>query len=153
MSESAPSPTDQASAANPGNAMYQPHRITRLLPWSGPEGKPCYLLTDGEGGHLSRIADNIESVQLGMGRELLGHARALSADPKTGVVELRYLSARLTESLQDVLRVAESRGARLAGPRGDDEEEDAHGQDLDLRPAAGPAAPLEGEGRPSDLQA
>ncbi|GGK74213.1 hypothetical protein GCM10010094_38910 [Streptomyces flaveus] len=36
--------------------------------------------------------------------------------PKTGSAELRYLSARLTESLQDVLRVAESRGARLPLP-------------------------------------
>jgi hypothetical protein len=133
MSSPAPPPTDQATSANPENAMYQPHRITRLLPWSGPEGNPCYLLTDADGGHLSRIADNIESVQLGMGRELLGHARALVDDPKTGPVELRYLSARLSESLRDVLRVAESRGARLAVPD-DDDEEDAHGQDLDLPP-------------------
>jgi hypothetical protein len=100
----------------PTNPLNHPHRTTRLLPWSGPEGNPCYLLTDGSGGYLSRIADNIESVQLGMGNELLGHARELIDDPKTGSAELRYLSARLTESLQDALRVAESRGARLPVP-------------------------------------
>lgn len=112
-------PTDQATSAN---AMNQPHRTARLLPWPGPEGKPCYLLTDGSGGYLSRLADNIESVQLGMGNELLGHARELIDDPKAGSAELRYLSARLTESLQDALRVAESRGARLPVP--DDKEDD-----------------------------
>lgn len=104
--------------------------ITRLLPWSGTDGKPCYLLTDDHGGgYLTRLADNVESVQLDMGNQLLGHAQELISDPKTGPVELRYLSARLTESLRDVLRVAESRGARLPvlddsddnrGPREDD---------------------------------
>ncbi|MFI1731303.1 hypothetical protein ACH40E_19205 [Streptomyces acidicola] len=51
-----------------------------------------------------------------MGTQLLGHAEELVSDPKTGPSELRYLSARLTESLRDVLRVAESRGARLPVP-------------------------------------
>ncbi|MGP2436682.1 hypothetical protein [Streptomyces sp. JW3] len=89
-------------------------RLTRLLPWTSAEGNPCYLVADdSEGGRLSRLADSIESVQLGMGNDLLGHARVLVDDPKVGPVELRYLSARLTESLADVLRVAESRGARL----------------------------------------
>ncbi|RZB18167.1 hypothetical protein StrepF001_13555 [Streptomyces sp. F001] len=93
---------------------------TRLLPWPGPEGKTCHLLTDDNGGgYLSRLADNIESVQLGMGSELLGHARELLDDPKTGTGELRFLSVRLTEALQDALRVAESRGARLPVPDGD----------------------------------
>ncbi|CAL9530990.1 hypothetical protein SUDANB105_04020 [Streptomyces sp. enrichment culture] len=94
----------------------QPRPAARLLPWSGSEGKACYLLCDGnERGYLSRLADDIESVQLHMGDALLGHAQALIDDPKTGPEELRYLSARLTESLRDVLRVAESRGARLLG--------------------------------------
>lgn len=93
---------------------------TRLLPWSGPEGKPCYLLTDdGRGGYLSRLADNIESVQLGMGSEHLGHARELIDDPKAGSAEPATF-VRLTESLGDAIRVAESRGARLPAPDDDD---------------------------------
>ncbi|MEV0640125.1 hypothetical protein AB0I77_35355 [Streptomyces sp. NPDC050619] len=107
--------------------------VTRLLPWSGPEGNPCYLLTDdNEGGYLSRLADNIESVQLGMGSELLGHAKELLDDPKAGTHELRYLSARLTEALRDAVRVAESRGARL--PVSDADEEDSSGRETGLRP-------------------
>jgi hypothetical protein len=99
---------------------------TRLLPWEGPEGQPCFLLTDVGGGHLSRLADNIESVQLGMGTELLGHAQAMLDDPKAGAAELHFLSARLTEALRDALRVAESRGARLPDLDGryDDESAD-----------------------------
>jgi hypothetical protein len=102
------------------------HRTTtRLLPWSGVEGKPCYLLTDeGSGGYLSRLADNVESVQLGMGSELLDHARELLDDPKDGTGELRFLSARLTEALRDALRVAESRGARLPAPDDTDGADD-----------------------------
>ncbi|KUO20533.1 hypothetical protein [Streptomyces dysideae] len=107
--------------------------ITRLLPWSGPEGKPCYLLTDDSGGgYLSRLADNIESVQLGMGSELLGHAQELLDDPKAGAGELRFLSARLTEALRDAVRVAESRVARLQLPVSDAGDEDTSGRDTDL---------------------
>ncbi|MFI6659974.1 hypothetical protein ACIBL8_31075 [Streptomyces sp. NPDC050523] len=84
----------------------------RLLPWPGPEGKPCYLITDDFGGPVSRLADATESIQLGMGAELLDHARDLLPDLPSG--ELRFLAERLTEALQDALRVAESRGLRLS---------------------------------------
>lgn len=82
----------------------------RLLPWPGPEGKPCYLIGDAT-GPVSRVADAMESVQLGMGGELLTYARGMLTDAPEG--ELRYLAQRLTEALQDALRVAESRGHRL----------------------------------------
>jgi len=85
----------------------------RLLPWSGPEGKPCYLSTDDDNSRLSRKADEIEALQLDMGAQLLGHAGALLGNEKAGVVELRFLACRLTEALRDALRVAESRGGRL----------------------------------------
>lgn len=85
----------------------------RLLPWSDPDGKPCYLASDDGNSALSRRADTIEAVQVAMGTELLRHARLLLADPKADVRELRYLAERLREALRDVLRVAESRGARL----------------------------------------
>ncbi|MET9774783.1 hypothetical protein ABZ023_11045 [Streptomyces sp. NPDC006367] len=86
-------------------------REPRLLPWTGPEGKPCYLITDDDGGPVTRLADATESTQLGMGTELLAHARVLL--PGTPHGELRYLAERLTEALADALRIAESRGRRL----------------------------------------
>ncbi|MFD7505808.1 hypothetical protein [Streptomyces sp. NPDC059850] len=85
----------------------------RLLPWSTPEGKPCFLATDGGNTRLSRRADEIETLQLAMGSELLGHATSLLSDRKANAGEVRFLAERLCEALRDVLRVAESRGARL----------------------------------------
>ncbi|MFE1431108.1 MULTISPECIES: hypothetical protein [Streptomyces] len=86
----------------------------RLLPWAGEDGKPCYLLTDGD-GPLARAADAVEAVQLSMAVGLLRHADGLLADERASSVQLRYLLARMCESLRDVHRVAESRGARLDG--------------------------------------
>ncbi|MEV1078621.1 hypothetical protein AB0I98_10265 [Streptomyces sp. NPDC050211] len=86
----------------------------RLLPWSSVGGNPCYLLTDSTGtSHLSRIADNVEAVQLGMAGDLLDHAADLLGDSKATAPQLRFLAARLTESLHEVHRIARSRGARL----------------------------------------
>lgn len=51
---------------------------SRLLPWASPEGKPCYLSTDGR-GYLSAFADSIETVQLSMGQKLLECAREATA--------------------------------------------------------------------------
>lgn len=89
-----------------------PGHDARLLPWSGPEGKPCYLLGDGT-GYLSRVADNIESVQLGMAADLLDHVADLLADRSATAEQLRYVVARMAESLRDVHRIAQSRGERL----------------------------------------
>ncbi|OPF70473.1 hypothetical protein VT50_0236545 [Streptomyces antioxidans] len=93
----------------------------RLLPWTDPDGKPCYLSSDDGNSPLSRRADAIEAVQLSMGAELLRHARALLDAPRADARELRYLADRLCEALCDVLRVAESRGARLPSYGGDDD--------------------------------
>ena len=98
----------------------------RLLPWSSPEGKPCFLSTDGGSSRLSRRADEIEDLQLSMGADLLGHARALLDDRKADVREVRFLAERLCEALHDVLRVAESRGGRLP-THDDDGDADARG--------------------------
>ncbi|MCF6522638.1 hypothetical protein HOY81_05965 [Streptomyces sp. JJ36] len=97
----------------------EPGEPARLLPWCRPDGKPCYLVGDGT-GYLSRVADNIESVQLGMADDLLGHVSDLLADRRATPEQLRYAVARLAESLRDVHRVARSRGDRLLardGPR------------------------------------
>ncbi|MFF9397147.1 hypothetical protein [Streptomyces sp. NPDC014744] len=84
----------------------------RLLPWTRADGGPCYAIGDGT-GHVSRMADGIESIQLGMADDLLGHADALLADRRVTGSELHFLASRLTESLRDVKRIVESRGVRL----------------------------------------
>jgi hypothetical protein len=70
----------------------------------------------------------MESVQLGMGREVLTQARdMLTAEPDgrhLGAHELRWLASRLAESLSDALRVAESRGLRLPVEESEEREEE-----------------------------
>ncbi|MEV6757285.1 hypothetical protein [Streptomyces sp. NPDC051214] len=113
-----------------------PTQATRLLPWSTPEGKPCYLASDDGSGYLSRVADNIESVQLGMAGELLAHTDDLVTDPKATSDQLRFALARTSEALRDVKRIADSRGARLPEPDNDpdaidpDEDPDDDGPHL-----------------------
>ncbi|MFI9754195.1 hypothetical protein [Streptomyces collinus] len=85
-------------------------REARLLPWSGPEGKSSYLITDDRGGRLSRLADMTEATQLDMGARLLAHAEEML--PNATETQLSFLAERLTEALRDVLRVAQSRGRK-----------------------------------------
>ncbi|WP_438452454.1 hypothetical protein [Streptomyces asiaticus] len=68
----------------------------------------------------------MEAVQLQMGTELIGHARLMLIDRKADARELRYLSNRLIEALQDALRIAESRGGRIPAP--DEAESDGSAQ-------------------------
>jgi hypothetical protein len=84
----------------------------RLLPWAGPDGRPCYLSTDDQGGYVSRLADHIEAYQLGMASQLLEHARQALDDETDDLEELHLLAAQLTSALRDVLRVATSREPR-----------------------------------------
>ncbi|WP_405583036.1 hypothetical protein [Streptomyces sp. NBC_01092] len=87
----------------------------RLLPWAGEGGKPCYLDTDGT-GYVSRVADTVERVQLGMADDLLEHAADMLADRRATPAQLRFLLARMSEALADACRIAESRGGRLPVP-------------------------------------
>lgn len=67
----------------------------------------------GEGGYVSRLADEMEAMQLSMGTDVLGLARKVLDDPASLAAEVRYAGVRLAECLRDVLRVAESRAMRL----------------------------------------
>ncbi|MET8714431.1 hypothetical protein ABZV52_14845 [Streptomyces sp. NPDC004735] len=82
----------------------------RLLPWSGPENKPRYLSTDHTDGYMSRLADNIEAVQLGTAALLLEMASESLADEDAEPIELR----RLGHALTGVPRIAVSRRQLLA---------------------------------------
>ncbi|WP_030901144.1 hypothetical protein [Streptomyces sp. NRRL S-474] len=88
----------------------------RLLPWVGPDGKPCYLSTDDQGGYVSRLADHIEAFQLGMAAQLLEHSRQVLDDETEDLEELNHLASQLTSALRDVLRVATSRGRGPVAP-------------------------------------
>ncbi|MFD7472037.1 hypothetical protein ACFV8Z_07500 [Streptomyces sp. NPDC059837] len=87
----------------------------RLLPWTPPEGKPCYLSTDSDSSRLSLLADDVEAAQLDSGEQVLAGARAVLADPKAGERAVRFALTRATESLADVLRIAISRDGRIQG--------------------------------------
>ncbi|MGW1464011.1 hypothetical protein ACWCPT_06600 [Streptomyces sp. NPDC002308] len=101
---------------------HRAHGTFRLLPWTGAGGKQCWVMGDGT-GYVSRMADSIESVQLGMAGDLLDHAAALLDDRRVTGAEYRFLANRLSEALRDVKRIAESRGARL-GVEGEDDDLD-----------------------------
>ncbi|MEV0115108.1 hypothetical protein AB0H77_17940 [Streptomyces sp. NPDC050844] len=113
----------------------------RLLPWSTPEGKPCYLSSDGS-GYLARVADNIESVQLGMAGDLLDHVAELLNDGKATADQLRFTLACMSQALRDTKRIADSRGSRLPVPDGDPGLVDVEGDDRD----DGPQLPAEAFG-------
>ncbi|MET9700661.1 hypothetical protein ABZY31_27590 [Streptomyces sp. NPDC006529] len=85
----------------------------RLLPWSGPDDKPCFLSTDNSGGFLSRLADITEEAQLQSASELLDQALDVLTDPETDPHELHLVAADLTAALRAALRTATSRGHRL----------------------------------------
>ncbi|MFH8679331.1 hypothetical protein [Streptomyces lydicus] len=100
----------------PGSAM-------RLLPWSTPAGKPCFLSTDDPGGFLSRKADAMEAEQMRDAAAVLADAEDVLEDPAAGPLTLRVTLKRTTAALGDVLRVADSRGGRLPAPDDPDEED------------------------------
>ncbi|UWE07495.1 hypothetical protein NYE86_01275 [Actinacidiphila bryophytorum] len=87
--------------------------VSRLLPWSGEGGKPSYLVGGADGSYLSRLADNLEALQLGMAEALDSHVDALMSDQALSDVELRSVVSSLQQALRDVHRVAVSRGGRL----------------------------------------
>ncbi|MFI1716273.1 hypothetical protein [Streptomyces litmocidini] len=103
------------------------HSELRLLPWSGPDGKPCYLSTDDDSSHLSRLADHTEAAQLDLAFMLLDHASALLGDGDADPAELQVVAKILMGALQDTLRIAESRGHRLCSPSLHTHVDGAHG--------------------------
>lgn len=91
----------------------------RLLPWLGQDGKPCYLSTADGDSFMSRLADGMEAMQIGMSADLLEGVQEMMATAATSETELRNLIGCLCQALRDTLRVAESRGGRLPQPDAD----------------------------------
>ncbi|MFI6409158.1 hypothetical protein [Streptomyces sp. NPDC050548] len=88
-------------------------RQLRLLPWNTPDGKPCYLSADSHDSRLSLLADDIEAAQLDSGEQVLAGTKAVLADPQAGERAVRFALTRASESLEDVIRIAVSRGERI----------------------------------------
>jgi hypothetical protein len=95
------------------------HRL-RLLPWVTPDGKPCYLSASGSQSMMSRLADGVEEEQTAAGAEVLEEALKALALTENDPKALRAALRQTATSLGNVLRVAESRGARI--PVHDDED-------------------------------
>lgn len=70
-------------------------------------------------GPLSQLADSVEVMQLGSAEDALARGRAVLADSAAGERALRFALTRAAESLEDVLRIAASRGQRLDADRVD----------------------------------
>ncbi|WP_406208970.1 hypothetical protein [Streptomyces decoyicus] len=96
----------------------------RLLPWESEGGKPCFLSADGAGSVLSRLADEIEAEQLCDGADVLKGAVAVLDDGKAGEHALRLALRATAQAFGNVLRVADSRGARLPVAADGDQEAD-----------------------------
>ncbi|MET9759790.1 ATP-binding protein [Streptomyces sp. NPDC006372] len=84
----------------------------RILPWTGAQGQPCLLFTDGD-GPASRLADRVENIQLGLADRLLGRTRNLLAQGGAQTGDFGTLAGQLADALSDALLIARSRGARL----------------------------------------
>ncbi|MCX4824385.1 hypothetical protein OG883_31930 [Streptomyces sp. NBC_01142] len=131
--------TDGLNQEAPGQLSHSAGSCSlRLLPWQTPEGKPCYLSPDSDGGVLSRLADTMEAAQTNTAADVLKAAKAVLDDSHAGNPELRLALSRVNDALADVLRVAQSRGARL--PASDDEEPADEGE------GNGPRLPAEAFG-------
>ncbi|PNE42515.1 MULTISPECIES: hypothetical protein [Streptomyces] len=91
----------------------------RLLPWTSPDGNPCFLFPGDGTGYVSRLADRMEAEQLGSAAVLIEEAERVLSGRAWTAGELQLLTLQLKDSLVVVHRVAESRGARLPVP--DDE--------------------------------
>ncbi|MFD9206741.1 hypothetical protein ACFVZM_10720 [Streptomyces sioyaensis] len=111
----------------------------RLLPWLSLGGNPCFLRSEDAGGYLARKADLMEAEQMREGAAVIVDAEEVLDDPTAGSLILRVTLLRATMALDNVLRVADSRGGRLPVP---EDRQDHH----DYLPDGGPA-PHGGEAR------
>lgn len=110
-------PSEMGGPVEGGDLPDESEPRTRLLPWIGSLGQRCYLIEDDTGGGtLSRIADRVETVQLGLAERLHERAWEVLATPAAPDAQVRHLAEQLAQALGDTLLIAESRGARLRQP-------------------------------------
>lgn len=88
----------------------------RLLPWTRPDGGPCYLSTDDPHSRLSQLADVVEEELLTAAEAVLTEAELRCAAAGTDARKPCRTATVLRAALRDVLRIAASRGDRLPEP-------------------------------------
>lgn len=103
---------DDLAQPPPAGPYTDPSHLTRLrlLPWTGPDGKPAYL--SGGSGLLSRVADALEELQLAAAEHLLDLAPVILDNPAAASDELRFTARELASALTAAVRVARSREMR-----------------------------------------
>ncbi|UQA95017.1 hypothetical protein [Streptomyces halobius] len=106
------------------------------------DGKPCYLAGDGT-GYVSRLADSMEAAQLDSAAALMEEGRRILDGRRWTSGEIHLLAVELMESLTEVHRVAESRGARLPTPDYDHPDPDPDTDPDTDDEADGPRLPAE----------
>ncbi|MGV4929458.1 hypothetical protein K2224_10700 [Streptomyces sp. BHT-5-2] len=90
--------------------MTNPMDTARLLPWTSPDGKPCYLLGGNGTGYVSRLADKVEAEQMNSAAKLIEEACGILTDCTWSPGEIQLLAVELNHHLAKVHRVSESRG-------------------------------------------
>ncbi|MEW1655681.1 hypothetical protein [Streptomyces sp. NPDC093707] len=130
-----------------GIVPMNPMDTARLLPWTSPDGKPCYLL-DGTGtGYVSRLADRVEAEQMNSAADFMAEACGVLAGRAWTPGEIHLLAVELNEHLAKVHRVSRSRGARLLQLESEAEEDGE--DDADGGPERSDAGEGSGGSRPA----
>jgi len=112
--------TSQKFTASVAGRAASPSRPPRLATWLSEAGRPTFLSTV-PGGFLDSFADRVESEQLAWAGGALADLERI--DPTSGSVSrsesVTHL-ARAAVAAETAVRVAESRGRRLAQRESDD---------------------------------
>ncbi|MEW1655725.1 hypothetical protein [Streptomyces sp. NPDC093707] len=101
----------------------------RLLPWTSPDGKPCYLLGGNGTGYVSRLADRVEAEQMNSAADFMAEACDILTGRAWTPGEIHLLAVELNDHLAKVYRVSESRGTRLLQLEGDLDMDDTDDED------------------------
>lgn len=110
----------------------------RLLPWTTPEGKPCYVM--GGGTDTSTVSPRPSGASSSTWPPSCSPTQPTCwrTDNHVSSAQLCSLGDRMTEALRDVVRIAHSRGARLPAP---EREEGRPGTSAEVSPSADRSKP------------
>ncbi|SES36657.1 hypothetical protein SAMN05421870_12033 [Streptomyces qinglanensis] len=86
----------------------------RLLPWVTESGNPCFLSADDGTGVLAQLADVVQDEQLCDADAVRKDGQEVLGDSAADAAALRQALEASNRALTDALRVADSRGDRLA---------------------------------------